>query len=1019
MPSPSRSSPTRRAALAAAVLLLLLTSTTPVRAQYFGQNKVQYTDFDFKVMKTRHFDIYYYPEEEAAVADAARMAERWYTRLSRVLSHQFGQRQPVILYASHTHFEQTNVLSGFIGEGTGGVTELMKRRVVLPMAGPIGETDHVLGHELVHAFQFDMTGGSGPLSTGNVPSAIQLPLWFIEGMAEYLSLGAVDPHTAMWMRDAVASHRMPRVDQLDNPEYFPYRFGQALWAYVAGRWGDDVCARGLRASVRGNSNAEQILEGITGLPSKELSKQWHAALQAQYGSLLEAKRSPLAYGPAVITEKNAGELNVAPVLSPDGSLLAFFSEKDLFSIDLYLADARTGEIRRKLVKTATDPHFQSLQFINSAGTFDAAGRRFAFGAVEGGKAALNVREATGGHVRDYKIPEVDEIFDPSFSPDGRRVVFSAQVGGVTDLFIYDLVAAQLRRLTNDAYADLQPSWSPDGRSIVFSTDRFSTDLQTLRAGNYRLGLIDPSGSDIRALPSFEDAKNIDPNWSADGASVFFISDRNGISNVYRLDVSSGETAQVTDLLTGASGITGLSPALSVARDRLVYSVYEKGQNRIYAVEGARMAGGALSDAADRTRAAMLPPRERPGQEVAALRREPTFGLPTNQKTVIEEYKPKLSLDYVGQTTLGVGTGPAGAYIGGGVSFQLSDVLGEHNLAAILQMNGRFEDFGGVVGYENRKHRWTWGAQISQIPYVTGSFATAQAPNGTFIERAELFRETDRAVESFIAYPFSRASRVELGAAARQISFGREIETSAFDPITGQLIAQDRQKLDAPSGIAFGEGSAALVYDTALFGPTSPILGQRYRFEVSPAFGGLRYTGILADYRRYVMPVRPVTLAGRLLHYGRYGPGGMDERITPLFIGYPTLMRGYDVNSFSASECGPDSGRSCPVFDQLVGSRVAVANLELRIPLLGLFNRRNLYGPIPIELIGFSDWGVAWTAEDRARVLGGNGTRSVVKSYGGGARVNLLGFAVVEVDMVKAVDRPQKGWSWIFNFMPGF
>src|SRR6185436_17459583 len=128
---PSRASLTWRAAVAAAAApLLLLLSAPPVRAQYFGQNKVQYKDFDFKVMKTRHFDIYYYPEEEAAVADAAKMAERWYTRLSRVLSHQFGQRQPVILYASDTHFEQTNVLSGFIGEGTGGVTELMKRRVV-------------------------------------------------------------------------------------------------------------------------------------------------------------------------------------------------------------------------------------------------------------------------------------------------------------------------------------------------------------------------------------------------------------------------------------------------------------------------------------------------------------------------------------------------------------------------------------------------------------------------------------------------------------------------------------------------------------------------------------------------------------------------------------------------------------------------------------------------------------------------------------------------------------------------
>jgi Tol biopolymer transport system component len=1002
---------------AAAVGLMLAPS--PAAAQYFGQNKVQYKDFDFRVMKTRHFDIYYYPEEEAAVADAAKMAERWYTRLSRVLSHQFGQRQPIILYASHTHFEQTNVLSGFIGEGTGGVTELMKRRVVLPMAGPIAETDHVLGHELVHAFQFDMTGGAGPLSSGNVPSAVQLPLWFIEGMAEYLSLGAVDPHTAMWMRDSIERNKMPRVDQLENPEYFPYRFGQALWAYVAGRWGDEVCARALRASVRGNTDAQRILESITGLSSKELSKQWHEALQAQYRPLIEAKRTPITYGPAVITEKNAGELNVAPVLSPDGNSLAFFSEKDLFSIDLFLADARTGKIRRKLVKTATDPHFQSLQFINSAGSFDATGRRFVFGAVEAGKAALNVRDASGGHVHDYKIPEVDEIFDPSFSPDGRRVVFSAQTGGLTDLFVYDLEASRLRRLTSDAYADLQPSWSPDGRSIVFSTDRFSTNLETLGAGNYRLGLINPDGSGIRPLPSFDDVKNINPKWSADGASVFFISDRNGISNVYRLDVASGQTSQVTDLLTGASGITSLSPALSVARDRLVYSVYEKGQNRIYAIEGARMAGTALSDASDRNRAAMLPPRERPGTEVAALHREPTFGLPTNQKVETEAYKPKLSLDYVGQTSIGVGTGPTGTFVGGGVSFMFSDILGEHNVGAVLQVNGRFEDFGGIVGYENRKHRWSWGAQIEQIPYVTGSFSTGQDQSGAIIEQSELFRETDRALQTYIAYPFSRASRFELGAAARQISFGREIETLAFDPFSGQLLAQDRQKLDAPSGIAFGEGSAALVYDTALFGPTSPILGQRYRFEVSPTFGGLKYTGVLADYRRYVMPIRPITLAGRVIHYARYGSGGNDPRITPLFIGYPNLVRGYDVNSFSASECGSNATTSCPVFDQLVGSRIGVANLELRLPLLGLFNRRNLYGPIPVELIAFSDWGVAWTASEKAKFLGGDGTRRIVKSYGGGARINVLGFAVVEIDYVKPVDRPQKGWSWVFNFSPGF
>ena len=144
-------------------------------------------------------------------------------------------------------------------------------------------------------------------------------------------------------------------------------------------------------------------------------------------------------------------------------------------------------------------------------------------------------------------------------------------------------------------------------------------------------------------------------------------------------------------------------------------------------------------------------------------------------------------------------------------------------------------------------------------------------------------------------------------------------------------------------------------------------------------------------------------------------------MTPLFIGYPDLVRGYDVNSFSASECGLDSASTgaCPVFDQLVGSRLAVANLELRLPLLGLFSRRNLYGPIPVELIGFSDWGVAWTAEDKAKFLGHGGTREIVQSYGAGARVNLLGFAVLEVDFVRPGDRPAKGWTWVFNLSPGF
>ena len=84
------------------------------------------------------------------------MAERWYARLTRALDHHLSGRQPLVLYASHPHFEQTNVVSSLMGEGTGGVTESLRRRIVLPAGASLAETDHVVGHELVHAFQYDI-----------------------------------------------------------------------------------------------------------------------------------------------------------------------------------------------------------------------------------------------------------------------------------------------------------------------------------------------------------------------------------------------------------------------------------------------------------------------------------------------------------------------------------------------------------------------------------------------------------------------------------------------------------------------------------------------------------------------------------------------------------------------------------------------------------------------------------------------------------------------------------------------
>ena len=1002
----------RVALLSAAALLLL---PDPSSAQYFGRNKVRYRDFDFRVLKTEHFDLYYYPEEKAAVELAGRMAERWYARLSQVLDHDLSSRQPLILYASHAHFEQTNAISGELGEGTGGVTESLKRRIVMPMAGALAETDHVLGHEIVHAFQYDIAGqGKG----GSAMGALRLPLWFIEGMAEYLSVGPVDPHTSMWLRDAARRDKLPTIGDLDNPRYFPYRYGQALWAYLAGRYGDEVVGRALKTGLRGG--AENALERVTDTKVKLLSEGWHAAIKEAYAEELSGKAKASEQAKPLVTDRNAGELNVGPALSPDGQSLVFLSEKSQFAVEMFLADAGTGRVRDRVVKTAADPHFDSLQFIDSSGAFAPDGRRFTFAAVKDGRPALVVRDVEGGNEREVILKTLDEVHDPTWSPDGKRVAFSGNLGGLLDLYVYDLETDGLKRLTQDAYAEMQPAWSPDGTRIAFVTDRFTTDLATLDFGEYRLGLVDVASGQISPLTTFEGAKSIDPQWSADGRDVFFLSDRGGITNVYRLDVAGGALRQVTDLFTGVSGITALSPALTVARDRLVMSVYEDDKHALFALEGQeRMAGRDLREARGAS-AAVLPPRDRNEGEVQELIADPRVGLPRGGAFATQDYSSKLSLDQLSQVSAGVGSDPLGTYVSGGVAFGFSDMLGDHNVGVIAQVDGGLKDLGGLVGYENRKHRLNWGAVLQQIPYRSGIFRqgiTTIDGERALLEEATIFRETHRGASAYASYPLSRSQRFELGAGYRNIGFDVEVERLAASLVTGQILINEREDLPSPSSLNLGEASAALVYDSTVFGATGPILGRRYRLEVAPTLGSLRYTGVLADVRQYVMPLRPYTFAFRLLHYGRYGTGGEDQRLVPLFLGYPNLVRGYDLDSFSASECGPSANGDCPVFDQLVGSRLAVLNAELRFPPFSALGGRRLYGPVPIDLLAFFDTGVAWTSQDEASFLGGE--RERVSSVGFGARVNVLGFLIGEVDYVKPLDRPGRGWHWQFNFTAGY
>ena len=998
------------------IVLLLVPSIALAQGGYFGRNKVQYRQFQFKVLKTDHFDIYYYPEEEEAAKLASRMAERWYTRISQLLNHELSSRQPLILYASGAHFRQTNTIEGELGEGTGGVTEAYKRRIVLPFAGPLQDSDHVLGHELVHAFQYDVTNTN--VSSGTA-GALALPLWFIEGMAEYLSVGPVDPLTAMWMRDATAREKLPNVDDLDNPRYFPYRYGQALWAYIAGKYGDAAVGNMLRAGAARDGGYAAAIQSVLGIDAKQLSTEWHAAEFEAFKPIAETTKMPGQFARVLIAKGKggAGELNLGPELSPDGSKVIYFSERDLFSVDLYVADAKTGEVIRKITDTATSAHYESLAFLTSAGAWDPQGKRFVFPGLSKGEPILTIVDVNNGKTeREIRLPEVHEVVNPTWSPDGKLIAFSALIGGFNDLYLYDLEKSALRRLTTDPFTEMDPAWSPDGQKIVFSTDRVTTNLEVLKPGALKLALFDLASGNVTQLGGFDNAKNIGAQWARDGQSLFFISDRQGISNIYRIPATGGQARQLTNMLTGASGITSLSPAMSAAGGRLLFSAYEADNYNIYALDTAEQLTGEAPVDLPRN-AAVLPPRREAGGLVVEALQDPTWGLPAvKELPPAEDYKPKWGLDWAGQPSVGVGIDPFGTYATGGVAFLFSDMLGNHVIGTAAQMTSRFDEFGGTFFYLNRTHRWNWGLSVNQIPYVSRGW-NAFIQGNSYVEQEYRFLQRDQSVTGSLTYPLNRSHRVEFSGGFRRIGQKYDLRELEFDLNSGQLIGENEQDLATFDTLNLGEASTALVFDTSISGPTSPIRGSRYRLEYSQSAGGLTYSGVLTDFRTYLMPFRPYTFALRGLYYGRLGSDASDQRLPPLFIGYPGLVRGYDYNSFESGECGVTSNGSCPVFDRLVGSRVAVANAELRFPVWGAFGGDQFYGPLPLEAAIFADGGVTWGSSDRFTLV--KTDSKPVSSVGAALRVNVLGFAVAEINYVRPLQRPGRGWLWQFNLRPGF
>jgi hypothetical protein len=400
--------------------------------------------------------------------------------------------------------------------------------------------------------------------------------------------------------------------------------------------------------------------------------------------------------------------------------------------------------------------------------------------------------------------------------------------------------------------------------------------------------------------------------------------------------------------------------------------------------------------------------------LADLLSSPLDGLPDAATFTSGPYDDRLRLESVSQPFIGATTGNSfGGALQASFGVTFGDLLRDRQLHTALRVGTDVDDFAAQISYTNRKNQWNWGVTAGFMPSRFYGAHRAIAREGDLITRETTHLRYLHQWGGLAArYNINRARRLELGLGVRRTGFEWQTVTRVTDPEQDKVV--HRELTEAPAGrpVYLTEAQAAFVHDTAVVGPTSPVLGQRLRLDIEPAFGGLAYADVRLDARRYFMPRRPVTVAVRAQHVGRYGPDAADARLTPLVLGLHTLVRGYDLRSFAADECGR-SATECSVMAELTGSRFALLNLELRAPLLGLLSGELDYGALPIEAIVFADAGFLWTRA-ASRTL----ERDRFRSIGAGARANLGGF-VMEMTAARPFDRSTSGWTVSFLLRPGW
>ncbi|MGA9116171.1 MAG: BamA/TamA family outer membrane protein [Bacteroidota bacterium] len=992
----------------------------------FGKNKVQYDAFDWSYIQSDHFDIYFAQGGENLAQFTAVAAESAYASISATFRYHLMNRVPLILYNSHNDFQQTNVIGQYLEEGIGGVTELFKNRVVIPFEGDWRKFRHVLHHELVHAVMNDMFYGGSIQSIIANNITLQLPLWFTEGLAEYEALGW-DTNSDMFMRDATVHEELRDINRLDG--YFAYRGGQSVWWYIARRYGERKIAEILNR-IKSTRSVEGGFRGAIGIGLEELTERWQKDQKVMYWPDIAKREEPGDYARRLTDHKKDGAFyNTSPALSPQGDRVAFISNRDDF-FDVFLMDASEGKILKKLVDGQRTNDFEELHLLTPGISWSPDGRRIAMATKAGREDAIILIDVETGD-REKIQTGLEGIFSVDWSPRGDRLAFVGNLPDRSDIFIYDLAGGTLTNLTDDAFSDADPAWFPDGSAVVFTSDRGAflkgaeRPMHSHDGRQSDLYRVEAGSGDIRRLLDWGESDESSPVVAPDGRRILFISDRNGINNIYELTPDSGTVRPLTNSLSGVYQLSLSRDGGKLAFSSLHQSAFDlfllrspfertlqaeelepteyirKKQREASPLQG--QPARAPADTTDRPYGARVqidfsgyaPGPETPGEapEDSLITRMPRISGNRDEegRYRVNRYKLNFSPDIIyGNAGYDTFYGVTGSTV-----MAFSDLLGDHQIVFVtnLLMDLKNSDYG--LQYRYLPHR---------VDYAFAGFHSARFVILDDAYGGSLYRFRTYGVSLSASYPLDKFNRIDGGLNWYDIS--KENLDEPADPY------QKRSVLVPLLGY---------VHDNVLWGLTAPVNGSRYALTLfgTPRLGasGLSFVNVTGDYRTYLRLGRNHTLALRLAGGGSFGRnpqkfivGGMENWINREFEGGYVPLE--DAEDYLFLQTGvPLRGYN---YNAAIGSRYGLFNFEFRYPLFAFLQA----GPLPVGLQSiagafFFDMGAAWNRERDfvafTRDAGGSiVSRDLLMGMGAGTRVFLLWFLI----------RFDAAWSWnVHRFSP--